>query len=285
MWPADAGPDRRRIALVGFGRFGRIHALRLQSHPAFVLACVVDTDAQARAAARATGLVAWPSLDALPPDLEAASVVTPADTHADVAVALLSRGLHVLVEKPLATHEGDIQRLLAVAHRTGRLLCTGHIERFNACLLSPPWEGRPQRLDFERQSTAVGSGRSAVMDLMVHDIDLAAHLLRLPGDAGFRVVSVAERHDQVRAEVDMGGCRVALLARHGAERSSASLRWGEARGQALELSVRPAAHEEDALTRQYTAFHHLLAGRSATLADAQAGAVAARRALAILAEL
>jgi predicted dehydrogenase len=278
-------PLRHRIVVVGFGRFGRVHALRLGGHPAFELAGVVDPCEHARTEAAARGLVALASIDQIPTDVDAAAVVTPAHTHAEVAVALLYRGLHVLVEKPLATHEGEITQLLEAASRCNRLLTTGHIERFNVGLSSVPWSRVPSRLRFCRQSTARGDGRSVVLDLMVHDIDLAAHLLGLPGQVPFRVVAVTESSDGVTAQVQLGSFAVELCARHGAETSLATLAWDGPDAGEMRLSGPQRGDEEDAMTRQYNAFHQRLTGRPAHLADGHAGALAARRALAILAAL
>lgn len=276
---------RHRIVVVGFGRFGRVHARRLAGHPAFELTAVVDPCALARAHAADCGLQALSSIDQISSQVDAAAVVTPAQTHAEVAAALLYRGLHVLVEKPLATSEGEIERLLEAAQRTGRFLSTGHIERFNGGLLNPPWRNLPGRLRFFRQSTAVGNGRSAVLDLMVHDLDLAAHLLDLSGPTVFEVEAASETSDAVRALVRLGPFEVELSARHGADTAWASLAWDGPDSGEMELSVPRRGDEEDALTRQYHAFHQRLTGHPARLADGHAGAHAARRALAILAAL
>lgn len=273
---------RHRIVVVGFGRFGRVHARRLKDHPAFELVAVVDPCAAARVDAERWGLVALPSIDQIAPQVDAAAVVTPAHTHAQVATALLYRGLHVLVEKPLATHEGEIEGLLEAAQRTGQILSTGHIERFNLALLRPPWQETPSRLRFFRQSTHRGNGRSAVLDLMVHDLDLAAHLLGQSGSTCFQVEAAHETVDTVSAQVRLGAINIEFAARHGADSSRAALSWDGPDAGEMQLSLPARDHEQDALTRQYHAFHQRLAGQFSHLADGHAGALAARRALAIL---
>lgn len=281
---AAAGP--LRIALIGCGRFGRIHARRLREHPDFSLCCVVDPAAQARAHARSLGLRAVAALDQLPADLDAASVVTPAATHAELATALMRRGLHVLVEKPLAASEAALDELLATAQATGRRLCTGHLERFNPALASPPWAQAPGHLSFWRQSRQAGRGRDAVLDLMVHDLDLAAHLLACPAHAPYAVLSVHEQGRTITARVRLGDCVVDLQACCAAESSRASLSWAAPGPQTLCLSESPGPGQTDALTRQYTSFHHQLRGAcSRPLANGEDGALAVRRALAILARL
>lgn len=278
--------NRTRIAVLGFGRFGRVHALRARAHPAYEVVCVVDPDPQARAAAQAQGFDAIAALDALPADVQAASVVTPSDTHADLAVALMHRGVDVLVEKPMAESEQAIDAMLEAVRVTGRRLFTGHIERFNPALSDRPWVRAPSHLVFQRQSRLPGTARSVVLDLMVHDLDLASHLLHCGGDQPFFILDMQIQGDGVRVAGRMGDTRVDFHARHGADASSATMAWDdEGAWKELPLSSRPDLPQSDALTRQYTGFLHKLRGQHSVLADAWEGASAARRALAIVAKL
>ena len=275
-----------RMAVLGFGRFGRVHAARARAHPAFEVVCVVDPDAQARAAARAHGFDAVASLESLPGGVQAAAVVTPADTHAELAVALMRRGVDVLVEKPMAESEQAIDAMLDAVRQTGRHLFTGHIERFNQSLIELSWDCAPGRLVFRRQSRLPGTARSVVLDLMVHDLDLASYLLPAQGDDPFQIIEVRILADGVVVQARVGGTRLDFHARHGADRSLATMAWGDdSVCHELALSKPPEKLQSDALTRQYTAFHHMLQGQHSPLADAQAGAIAARRALAIVAKL
>lgn len=278
--------SRIRLAVLGFGRFGRVHAARARAHPAFEVVCVVDPDAQARAAARTQGFDAIASLDALPDGVQAAAVVTPADTHAALAVALMHRGIDVLVEKPMAESEQGIDAMLNAVRQTGRRLFTGHIERFNQSLIDLSWDQAPGRLVFQRQSSLRGTARSVVLDLMVHDLDLASYLLREEDGESFLILDAQAQRDGLLVQVRMGDTRVDFHARHGADTSVASMGWGDGIAWSeLALSRPPGLNQSDALTRQYTAFHHMLQGQQSPLADAQAGAIAARRALAIVAKL
>lgn len=277
---------RTHLAILGFGRFGRIHALRARAHPAFEVVCVVDPDPQAQEVAQAQGFAVAGSLDALPEGVQAAAVVTPAHTHAVLAEALMRRGIDVLVEKPLAESERDIDNMLDTVRLTGQRLFTGHIERFNPALIDRPWEHTPGRLEFHRQSRLPGTARSVVLDLMVHDLDLASYLLPVCADEHFLVLGVRAKGDGVHVQARVGGTHVDFHARHGADVSLATMGWGDDTvWSELALSNPPELNQSDALTRQYTAFDHMLRGQQSPLADAQAGAVAARRALAIVAKL
>ncbi|MBO9677309.1 MAG: Gfo/Idh/MocA family oxidoreductase [Acidovorax sp.] len=280
---------RIRIAVIGYGRFGRVHALRARAHPSFDVQCVVDPCPMAREAARADGFRAVASLDALPPNLDAASIVTPAETHAEAAIALMRRGIDVLVEKPMATSEAEIGTMLDTAQATRCKLFTGHIERFNQALATVPWDRAPASIVFSRQSRLPGSSRSVVLDLMVHDLDLAAHLLRCHAPDAFQILAVQKHEAGVFAQAAMGTAVVDFHVQHGADSSCATLSWQLAEEAAatcqLPLSHRPGPEQPDALTRQYTAFHHVLTGQASDLASAIEGATAVRRALAIAARL
>lgn len=277
---------RTRLAILGFGRFGRVHALRARAHPAFEVVCVVDPDPQAQEAARAQGFAVAGDLDALPDGVQAASVVTPPPTHAVLAEALMRRGIDVLVEKPLAESGRDIDHMLDAVRLTGRHLFTGHIERFNPALIDRPWERTPGRLVFRRQSRLAGTAGSVVLDLMVHDLDLASYLLQVSGNGPFVVLDLSTQGNGVHVQARVGGTLVDFHARHSADVSLASVGWSDGSGwNELALSDPPERNQSDALTRQYTAFDHMLRGLQSPLADALAGAVAARRALAIVAKL
>lgn len=273
------------IAVVGFGRFGRLHALKLRDHPLFELRCVVDTWAEARAQAKSLGLMVLSELAELSPDVSAAAVTTPPETHAEVASTLMRQGLHVLVEKPLATCESGIAQLLATSRETGRILCTGHVERFNSKRIQL-CEG--DLVEFRRTARGAHGGRHAVLDLLVHDLDLFAYWLNLPSEHEIQVTAVSVNDQEIDATCVLAGLPLRLRAAYGAPTSRASVLCGSASPAAPKLaesqamSSPPAIYGDDALTRQYSAFHDRLRGLVSPIADGLAGSAAARRALAIL---
>lgn len=277
--------SRAPIAVIGFGRFGRIHALRLRDHPLFELRCIVDTRAEARAQAKSHGLMALGELAEVPPDVSAATVATPPETHAEIATALMRRGLHVLVEKPLATCEAGIAQLLAMARETGRILCTGHVERFDSKRIQL-CEG--DLVEFRRAARGTHGGRHAVLDLLVHDLDLFAYWLNLPFEHEIQVTAVRLDDEEIDATCVLAGLPLRLRAAYGAPASRTSVLCGSASPAASKLTESHALAGQfklyggDALTRQYSAFHDRLCGRASPIADGLAGSAAARRALAIL---
>ncbi|GIW87360.1 MAG: UDP-N-acetylglucosamine 3-dehydrogenase [Isosphaeraceae bacterium] len=173
-----------RVAVVGVGHLGRHHARLLAGMAGVRLVGVVDTrEDQARHIAAQFGTRAYTDFLPLLDHVDAVSIAVPTVYHHRVATAFLSRGIPVLVEKPLAPSVAEAEALLELADRKGAVLQVGHIERFN-----PTWTlverlpGRPRYIAAERlgtytfRSTDIG----VVHDLMIHDLDLALTLVDQP---------------------------------------------------------------------------------------------------------
>jgi predicted dehydrogenase len=169
------------VAVVGCGHMGSLHAGKLAAMPGVDVAGVVDADA-ARAASLASklGCPVFSGVGALPSRIDAAVVAVPTEAHRDVAAACLERGLHVLVEKPIAASVVEADALIALAAREQRRLQVAHIERFNAAYRSIAARiDRPMFIDAERLASfrQRGVDVDVVLDLMIHDIDLALTLV------------------------------------------------------------------------------------------------------------
>lgn len=168
-----------RVAIVGYGQFGRLHAQKYQLLSACRLAAVVDSDPARRilAAEDFPGIKTYPAVEDMLAHggIDVASVVVPAALHYPVARALLSAGIHTLIEKPLAAETGQARALLKLAAQKHLVLQPGHLERFNHTLGElhqrlPNW----RYLEARRMScwSSRGSDVDVVMDLMIHDLDL-----------------------------------------------------------------------------------------------------------------
>jgi predicted dehydrogenase len=176
--------ERLPVAVVGVGHLGRHHARLLQQVEGAELVGVVDArEEQARAVAGPLGVPAFASIDQLPPRVRAVSVAVPTSLHHAVACPLLERGVHVLVEKPMAATLEEGRRMAALAAGRGVILQVGHIERFNPALsvmdrLAVP----PRFIQAERLApfTYRALDVSVVMDLMIHDIDIVMDLAGAP---------------------------------------------------------------------------------------------------------
>lgn len=164
--------DPAPVAVIGAGRWGRLHAAKLATTPGARLAAIVDLDLdRARAvAARHPGAVAVASIGALPAGVRAATVAVDLPRLAAAVAAALDAGLDVLAEKPLALDAPTAEALAARAR--GRLLAVGYLERFL------PLPTRGHRLVARRSGPlTIGAGPLG-LDWLVHDLD---HALRLLG--------------------------------------------------------------------------------------------------------
>src|SRR6185312_15373968 len=123
------------IGVVGVGALGRHHARHLAQLPEACLIGVFDTDAgRARTVADELGTTAFPDLDGLLDQVQAVTVAVPTKAHHEVGARALSRGVPVLMEKPLAATVAEADLLIAAAARAGLQLQVGHIERYNRAL-------------------------------------------------------------------------------------------------------------------------------------------------------
>lgn len=207
-----------RMAVVGVGHLGRHHARLLAAMPGVTLVGVADANA-ARAAeiAAASGTTAFTDWRALP-DVDAATVATPTESHLEVAEGLLSRGVHVLVEKPLARSVAEADRAIAAARRHGRVLAVGHTERFNpAVAAARPLLHAPRFIEAHRLGTFPERSLDidVVFDLMIHDLDLLLAIVGEPvvGVEAVGVPVLTPRIDiaNVRLKFE-GGCIANLTA-------------------------------------------------------------------------
>jgi predicted dehydrogenase len=179
-----ASAERLPVAVVGVGHLGRHHARLLQQVEGAELVGVVDSrPEQAAAVAGPLGVPAYASIDQLPPRVRAVSVAVPTSLHHAVACPLLERGVHVLVEKPMAATLEEGRRMAALAADRGVILQVGHIERFNPALsVMDRLAVQPRFIQAERLApfTYRALDVSVVMDLMIHDIDIVMDLAGAP---------------------------------------------------------------------------------------------------------
>ncbi len=173
-----------RVGVVGLGAFGSHHARHYANHPAANLVAVVDADAgRACEAAAKYGVEALADHRALIGKVDAVSVTVPASLHHSVAANLLGAGIHLFIEKPIASDAGEAADLISRAAKAGVILQIGHIERFSPAFRELQKRVRQPRV-VEATRHSPWNGRSTdvdvVLDLMIHDIDLALALVGQP---------------------------------------------------------------------------------------------------------
>jgi predicted dehydrogenase len=170
-----------RVGVIGAGSLGYHHVRLLRDMPNVAFAGFYDIDATRAATVQSDlGATAAPSLTALLDRVDAVTVVVPTSAHHAVAKQALSRGVHVLIEKPITTTLDEADDLLAIARATKALVQTGHVERFNRAIRAAlPHIAEPRFVESNRLApfNPRGSDVAVVLDLMIHDIDLVRTLV------------------------------------------------------------------------------------------------------------
>jgi predicted dehydrogenase len=222
----DEAGRQPRIGVLGVGAMGRNHVRVLASLPCAELVGIHDPRREAAAAVAAEhGTRAFPSAEALAAEVDAMVLAVPTALHAEIGCELLGRGLHVLVEKPLAASLEEADRLLAAAAAAGRVLAVGHTEFFNPAVEALLALGVPPRF-VEVQRLAVFTPRSldvdVVLDLMIHDLQILHALDGAPvGEVratGIPVLSPRTDIANVRVELASGCVANLTASRVSAER-------------------------------------------------------------------
>jgi predicted dehydrogenase len=173
-----------RIGVAGAGSLGFHHVRILRDLPGVQLAGFHEVNPERRSyVARELGVEGTGTLEELLDRVDALVVAVPTRFHADVACAALERGIHVMIEKPLASTLEEAERILAAAQASGAVVQTGHVERFNAAILgAEAYLDRPLFVESHRLAPFVNRGTdvAVVLDLMIHDVDLVQSLIRRP---------------------------------------------------------------------------------------------------------
>jgi len=201
-----------KCGVAGVGSLGQHHARIYAQLPSAELVGVYDRDSKRAAEiAKLHNCKVFDSIQALGSACEAVSVVVPTDLHAEVAIPLLQKGCHLLIEKPICASLEEAERVLAVAKENNRIVQVGHIEHFNPVMAFLEKEANhPQFITSERlapyqlRGTEVG----VVLDLMIHDIGIVLALVKSPlkriDSVGVKVLSKTEDIANARLEFENG---------------------------------------------------------------------------------
>jgi len=210
--------NRTKVAVIGCGHLGTIHARLLAAREDVELVAVVDPSAASRdRVAQSHGCRAIGDPYELVGLVAAAIVAAPTGLHAAVSLPLLEAGLDLLIEKPIAASVEDARAIVAMARRHARVVAVGHVERFN-----PAWQMAVARagcvVSLESARMAPFSFRSmdvgVVHDLLIHDIDLVLSLNpgRLDRVDAHGLIATGGHEDAVRARLVFSSGLVADLS-------------------------------------------------------------------------
>ena len=170
-----------RIAVVGAGHLGKIHARLLKTLPQVDLLGIVDPSEDARSRAfRELEIPVHSDYHPFLERLDAVVVAAPSSLHHAIGMELLQRRIHVLMEKPLAATAGQAEELVQAAAASSVVLQVGHVEQFNPALLAarprlvtPHYVEAVRTSSYTFRSTDIG----VVLDLMIHDLDVILSLV------------------------------------------------------------------------------------------------------------
>lgn len=202
------------VGVVGVGSMGQHHARVYNQLSGANLIGIADADTQRAAEVAEQYETDHLSTEELLTDAEAVSVVVPTQYHYDVVTSCLDKGVATLIEKPILKSLDRAEKLLSEIEKAGVPVQVGHIERFNPAvsvvskiaddldILSV----RARRLGPEPDRRIQDS---AVLDLMIHDIDIVLSLFEEMPTAVTGTATREGRH--ASALLEFGPDRIASL--------------------------------------------------------------------------
>ncbi len=210
---------RIKCGVAGVGSLGQHHARIYATLPHAELTGIFETnDARAGEICTKHHCRRFATLEELGEACDAVSVVVPTDKHSQVALPLLAKGCHLLIEKPLCASLEEAEQVLSAARKSGCLVQVGHIEHFNPVMsYLEKHADRPQYITTERLAPyqTRGTEVGVVLDLMIHDIGIVLALVKSPirkiDSVGVSVLSKTEDIANARIEFE-NGCVANLSA-------------------------------------------------------------------------
>jgi len=173
-----------RAGVVGVGYVGKRHAEKYAASAKAQLVGVVDIiPDRSRQVGESLDVTSFTDYRDLFAQVSCVSIAVPTNLHYQVTSAFLSAGVDVLVEKPMAATLEEGKKLVDLAKKEKRILQIGHLERFNPAVRKLETIIRdPRFIECHRLAPFVerGTDVDVVFDLMIHDIDIIASLVRSP---------------------------------------------------------------------------------------------------------
>jgi predicted dehydrogenase len=201
------------VAVVGTGALGRHHVRILSELPEAELVGLYDSNPEAAARVAAEhGAEILPDLETVMAKASAVVLAVPTESHAEMGSRILERGLHVMVEKPIAGSLEEANQLIEAAAKADRILAVGHVEFFNPAVQALLASGVKPRF-VETQRLGVFSPRSldvdVILDLMIHDLQILSALDPSPvaevRATGVPVLTPKVDIANVRVQMESGG--------------------------------------------------------------------------------
>ena len=167
-----------KTAVIGVGSLGQHHArnyAEIAQNGATEFVGVCDSNEEnARSVGEKNNCAYFTDWRELLDKVTAVSVVTPTETHCEIACAFLEKGVNVLVEKPFAKTLDEADKMIAAAEKSGAKLMVGHLERYNPAMVAlRPHVDNPLYFEIHRVSPFPNRSLDVdvVLDVMIHDLD------------------------------------------------------------------------------------------------------------------
>jgi predicted dehydrogenase len=245
-----------RIALVGAGSMGSLHARVVSQSDRATLTAIIDPNPDAgKGLADRFDSTWYADLDGLA-GADAVIVAAATEVHHDLAMTVLGQGLPLLLEKPVAASLAETEAILDAAKAHGLPLMCGFVERFNPAIVTVrAMVESPVHVIATRHSPYVSRIRTGVgWDLLVHDVDaclrfIAADLTSVRGGLGF-VHPESESSAEDMAEVVLG-------FGNGAIATASASRIGHRKVRTLTVTELGRSIEVDLLRRDVTIYRHM----------------------------
>lgn len=211
-----------RVGVIGVGYLGEHHARIFSQLEDVRLVAVVDIDKN-RTKSIAEKYKSTPYVDfrEILDKVDAISIVTPTETHFEIALECLKAGKDIFIEKPITTKVEEALKLIEESERRGKIIQVGHIERFNPALrkvyqlIEDPFFFEAERLS---PFTGRGVDVDIILDLMIHDIDIILSILDSNGSEAeakdIKAIGaeiLTDRYDVAKAWLDFGNNTQALM--------------------------------------------------------------------------
>jgi predicted dehydrogenase len=201
-----------RCGVAGVGSLGQHHARIYATLPGAELAGIFEpNNARAAEICAKFNCRRFATIEELGDACDAVSVVVPTDRHAEVALPLLAKKTHLLIEKPICASLEEAEQVMAAARQHGCIVQVGHIEHFNPVMAFLEKQvDHPQYLTAERLAPYQPRGTEVgvVLDLMIHDIGITLALIKYPivkiDSVGVSVLSKTEDIANARIQFENG---------------------------------------------------------------------------------
>lgn len=177
-WQLMDGDKKLKTAVIGVGSLGQHHARNFaeianDGNTEFIGVCDVSEE-RAKEIADKNLCEYFTDWRELLDKVDAVSIVTPTETHCEIACAFLEKGIHCLVEKPVARTLEEVDKMIAATEKSGAKIMVGHLERYNPAMVAlRPHVTKPLYFEIHRVSPFPNRSLDVdvVLDVMIHDLD------------------------------------------------------------------------------------------------------------------